>query len=252
MRRLRQCLTQPLTSLEENAVRHDIVEAFCCAEGFLGMVEGHFRHVPDLEKLAPWLLCTTPRVLLGVAAVVVELSTYEGIHDAAILSTLAEPLRAFIANFVGFCDLVQQSVDLKQAEHRTYCVSSSFHEPLGTFSSQRANSGTQMEAQRQEADAQLGLTATCRRAHNQQSAQQCEKLFAVAPAYCSVVERLGETTGSIFCLFAERVKLRRTNSKAIDSSLRYVLGAKGEEDFIAGASENLPKLHIANGCAGWV
>jgi len=177
MRRLRQWLTQPLTSPEEIARRHDIVEAFCSAEGLLRKVEGHFRQVPDLERLAARLHRTTTRskatkanledvvtlymCVLSVEAVVAELSTYEGIHHAAILSTLVEPLRACITDFAGFRALVQQTVDLKQAEQRTYCISSSFDASLGMLAGQRDNVRTQMEAQRQEAEKQLGVAGRC-------------------------------------------------------------------------------------------
>merc|ERR1719359_845740 len=108
-RRLRQWLTQPLTSLEEITRRQDVVEAFAGADGLLRQVEGFFRHVPDLEKVAnrfhrlrtpsKWskasiedMVCLY-KCVVGMQQLLSALSTYEGIHSSTISETIMEPLR---------------------------------------------------------------------------------------------------------------------------------------------------------------
>lgn len=173
MRRLRQWLAQPLTSAEEISRRHDVVEAFCSAEGLLRQVEAHFRHVPDLERMAARLhrTSTTSRyakasiedmVLLyqcvtGVDGIASAILTYQGVHSNVLSTTIVEPLRACLADFQGFRALVEQTIDLKQAEQRTYCISSAFDATLGELGAARDRVKDKMEVLRVAVDAEIRL-----------------------------------------------------------------------------------------------
>lgn len=172
-RRLRQWLTQPLTSVEEVSRRHDVVEAFCSAEGLLRQIEGHLRQVPDLERMAARLhttgtkskatratledLVSLYQCVLGTDAIVAALGTYEGIHREVLCQSLAQPLHRCVSDFSNFRALVEQTVDLKQAEQRIYCISHTFDASLQQLSAQRSQVLEQMELIRREVDARLGL-----------------------------------------------------------------------------------------------
>lgn len=172
-RRLRQWLTQPLTSLEEITRRQDVVEAFTRADGLLRQVEGFFRHVPDLEKVAnrfhrlrtpsKWSkasiedMVSLYQCVVGMQQLLSALSTYEGQHSAVLAESITEPLRSCLADFGSFRALVEQTIDLAQAEQRIFCISTAFDATLRDLGSQRDRIHEQMEAQRQAVDADLKL-----------------------------------------------------------------------------------------------
>mmetsp|Transcript_43075 Transcript_43075/g.119123 ORF Transcript_43075/g.119123 Transcript_43075/m.119123 type:complete len:781 (-) Transcript_43075:120-2462(-) len=172
-RRLRQWLTQPLTSAEEIGNRHDVVEAFCGAEGLLRQVEGFFRHVPDLEKIATRLhrvgtkslaqkaniedLVNVYQCVRGASELTTAFETYTGPHKEVLAKTIAAPLNACIKDFRNFCALVEQTVDLKQVEQRTFCINSSFDASLQKLASERDQIRDQMEVVRKAVDSALSL-----------------------------------------------------------------------------------------------
>lgn len=175
-RRLRQWLTQPLTSAEEITRRHEVVEALCSAEELLRQIEGQLRHVPDLEKMAARFHCTGTkskaakatiedmvhlyRCVLCAEALLGLLRTYEGLHAAVLAGAVTEPLRACVVDFQNYRALVEQTVDLGQAKQRNYCISMSFDASLGELAAQRDEVRKQMELVRQAVDTALGLATT--------------------------------------------------------------------------------------------
>jgi len=172
-RRLRQWLTQPLTSAVEIGKRHDVVEAFCSTEVLLRQVEGFFRHVPDLERIAARLhrvgtkstaqkanledLVNLYQCVRGAAELSLTLDTYAGAHKEVISEVLSKPLNACLADFNNFRALIEQTVDLKQADQRNYCINSAFDPSLGRLAAQRDKVNETMEAVRQTVDDELNL-----------------------------------------------------------------------------------------------
>ncbi|CAE8594581.1 unnamed protein product [Polarella glacialis] len=171
-RRLRQWLTQPLTVPEEISQRHDVVEALVAAEGLLRELEGHLRHVPDLERLAARLhrtataskfhkatledLVVLYQCVLSTEKMIQALQTYEGIHQQVIAQKVSS-LRTIMGDFRNFKALIEQTVDLRQAEQRIYCISTGFDASLAELANQRDAVRSRMEVVRQEVDKKLGL-----------------------------------------------------------------------------------------------
>lgn len=172
-RRLRQWLTQPLTSRADIERRQDVVEALSGAEGLLRQVEAFFRHVPDLEKVAARFhrTRTTSKFQKATLEDVVSLyhcvakmddllkalETYAGPHSTVIAETIVEPLRVCLADFASFRALVEKTIDLVQAEQRNWCISSAFDPALGQLGCQRDKIKDQMEDVRKAVDAELKL-----------------------------------------------------------------------------------------------
>lgn len=172
--RLRQWLTQPLTSPQEVSRRHDIVEALHSNDGLLRLVEAQLRHVPDLEKLAAKLhrtanakskgikasledLVLLYRCVVGVEKMLEALSGYQGLHREVLLQTLVLPLTAAAQDFKNFKALVEQAIDLKQAEQRNYCVSTAFDLSLKELALERDRVREKMEAVRKEVEGKLNI-----------------------------------------------------------------------------------------------
>mmetsp|Transcript_83669 Transcript_83669/g.231888 ORF Transcript_83669/g.231888 Transcript_83669/m.231888 type:complete len:778 (-) Transcript_83669:170-2503(-) len=174
-RRLRQWLTQPLTNAADISNRHDVVEALCSTEDLLRQIEAHLRHVPDLEKMAARFHRSSTKskatkatiedmVLLYQCVVSAEsiLSTtgaYHGKHSEVLCDTITRPLSTCVRDFQNYRALVEQTIDLKQAEQRTYCISKDFDASLQQLAAQRDYVREQMEDLRREIDGALGLVA---------------------------------------------------------------------------------------------
>lgn len=173
MRRLRQWLTQPLTSAEEVSARHDVVEALCSAEELLRHIEGNFRHVPDLARMAVRFHRTATgskaqkasledmvliyQCVRSIEAMMPVLAGYQGVHSERLTATVTAPLKTCLSDFQCFKALVEQTVDLKQAEQRTYCISSAFDQSLEQLAAKRDQVRDQMEALRKTVDNEVGL-----------------------------------------------------------------------------------------------
>jgi len=178
-RRLRQWLTQPLTSKEEITRRQDVVEAFSRAEDLLRQVEGFFRHVPDLEKVAnrfhrlrtpsKWSKASIEdmvhlyKCVVGMQQLLSALSTYDGVHGAVVSEMLTEPLRSCLSDFASFRALVEQTIDLVQAQQRIFCISTAFDATLKDLGTKRDKIRQQMEAMRNEVDKDLAIKGAKKR-----------------------------------------------------------------------------------------
>jgi len=174
-RRLRQWLTQPLTDADEIARRHDVVEALSGAEELLRQVEGHLRHVPDLERMGARFhrsgtgskaarasiedMVLLYRCVLSAEAILAVLDTYQGARAEALSAAVTEPLRLCVRDFQNYRALVEQTIDLRQAEQRTYCISMNFDPSLQQLAAQRDRVREDMESLRQAVDSSLGLPA---------------------------------------------------------------------------------------------
>lgn len=153
--------------------RQDVVEAFSKADDLLRQVEGFFRHVPDLEKVAnrfhrlstpsKWQKATLEdmvslyQCVVGMQQLVAALASYNGVHSAVLSETLVVPLKACLADFASFRALVEQTIDLAQAAQRTYCISTAFDAVLKDLGIQRDRIREQMEVRRKAVDADLKI-----------------------------------------------------------------------------------------------
>jgi DNA mismatch repair protein MSH2 len=176
-RRLRQWLTQPLTSAKEIEARQDVVEALCSSEELLRQLESQMRHVPDLEKIGSRLHCTGTantkankatledmvllhKCVLGTQSMASILGNYQGIHAEMVAKTFTQELCECVKLFGPYCQLVEATIDLKQAEQRTYCINSSFDASLQELGAKRDKVREQMEEVRRMLDLELGLPPT--------------------------------------------------------------------------------------------
>jgi DNA mismatch repair protein MSH2 len=136
-------------------------------------VEFNFRRIPDLEKISTRLrrvgtkslgqkanledLVSLYHAVNGAAEILMALETYSGNHKDVLQNSIIKPLRACIGDFHKLRMLVEQTIDLKQAEQRTYCINSSFDASLRDLAAQRDGVREKMEAIRKEVQAELGL-----------------------------------------------------------------------------------------------
>lgn len=172
-RRLREWVTQPLTSAADISARHDVVEALSRADGLLRQLEGLMRRIPDLERLAA-RFHRVPTASKGQKAsledlvlvyqatrvaeqVLLALNTYEGVHAESLKCKITEKVGGCLTDLLNFKALVEQIVDLEQAEQRNYCISKAFDAHLGTLADQRDAVRVQMEQVRDVVDAALGI-----------------------------------------------------------------------------------------------
>lgn len=172
-RRLRQWLTQPLTDPKEISQRHDVVEAFVSTETLLRDLESQLRHVPDLEILASRLHRVTTKskarkanledlivlyqCVRSCEQILQALQAYAGIHHDTLAEVITQTLRASVANFQKFKALIEQTVDLEQAEQRNYCISTAFDPSLKQIAQQRDKVRERMEAVKSEVDKKLAI-----------------------------------------------------------------------------------------------
>ncbi|CAJ1342168.1 unnamed protein product [Effrenium voratum] len=174
-RRLRQWLTQPLTDPRKISRRHDMVEMLVTNESFLRDLEAQLRRVPDLERLSARLhrtaagsksqgasledLVSLYYCVLATDKIIKALERYEGQHQAVLREMQLDRLRSIMADFGNFCALVEQTIDLQQAELRNYCISTAFDPSLKQMAQQRDKVRAQMETVRADVDKKLGLAS---------------------------------------------------------------------------------------------
>ncbi|CAE7249769.1 Msh2 [Symbiodinium sp. CCMP2592] len=172
-RRLRQWLTQPLTDAKRISQRHDIVEALHDAEPTLRELEGSLRLVPDLERLAARLhrtsagskgqqasledLVSLYQCVQASEKMVEVLQHHDGRHADSLRETVLGRLCSALSDFANFRALVEQTIDLKQAELRNYCISTAFDPSLKQLAKQRDTMREQMEEARADVEKKLGL-----------------------------------------------------------------------------------------------
>jgi len=172
-RRLRQWLTQPLTDAKRISQRHDIVEALHDSEATLRELEGNLRHVPDLERLAARLhrtaagskgqqasledLVSLYQCVQASEKMVEVLQNHDGRHADSLRETVLGRLCSALSDFANFRALVEQTIDLKQAELRNYCISTAFDPSLKQLAKQRDTMREQMEEARADVEKKLGL-----------------------------------------------------------------------------------------------
>jgi len=164
-----------VTSPQQIILRHDVVEALYSTDVLLRQIEGHLRHVPDLEKIASRLNRTTTKstaakasledvvtlyqCIVSADAMVGNLSRYQGVHHGTLQSVVTEPLRVCLNDFQNFRALVERTIDLKQAEQRVYCINMSFDASLQQLALQREQVKDQIEALRTAVETELSLNA---------------------------------------------------------------------------------------------
>lgn len=240
-RRLRQWLTQPLTDPQKISRRHDIVEMLVGADSFLRDLEGQLRRVPDLERIAARLhrthaqskaqgatledLVNLYHCILATDKMVQALEAYQGKHREVLEGTLLERLRSIMKDFGNFRALVEQTIDLQQAELRNYCISTAFDPSLKQLAMQRDKVREQMEAVRADVDKKLNLAG--RSNEKSVSLNECPEGLAlrVTKKHQQAVQKwngkpplkvLSLKKTEVFFTTTELVKLNKDLQQAVD------------------------------------
>lgn len=242
MRRLRQWLTQPLTSAQEISRRHDVVEALCSTEELLRTVEGHFRHVPDLEQIAVRLhrvgtkstaqkatledLVSLYQSFLGTESIVRALDTYRGKHQEHLSKLVIQPLRSCCVDGQNFISLVKTTIDLQQAEQRNYCINSAFDPSLGQLAEQRDAVKGQMEELRKVVESSLKLAEKA----NQSPVSLVEALdgsmvFRVTKKHQQAVQNGGKAKYKPVCIKKMEFTFTTTELEGLNKQYREAIGA---------------------------
>nr|QDO16461.1 DNA mismatch repair protein MSH2 [Crypthecodinium cohnii]USW07880.1 DNA mismatch repair protein MSH2 [Crypthecodinium cohnii] len=173
IRKLRQWITQPLTSAEEISARHNIVEALAAADGLLRQLEGHLRKIPDLERIATRFLRTPTKTgaqkasledLVVVYQSILEgdkllsaLRSYDGPQKEVVHQTVTSKVETCLADFQNYRALVEQVVDLDQVDQRVYCIAKSFNAELAQLGERRDAIRNEMEVVRANVESAVKL-----------------------------------------------------------------------------------------------
>jgi DNA mismatch repair protein MSH2 len=99
------------------------------------------------------------RSILGAEALLPALAAYRGVHCERISTSVVQPIQACINDFQGFKALVEQTVDLAQAEQRNYCINPCFDASLKQLAEHRARVKQEMETLRKSVDNALGISS---------------------------------------------------------------------------------------------
>jgi len=88
---------------------------------------------------------------------VAALHTFEGPQAQVLMGMLTENLSGCLRDFQNFRALVEQTIDLQQAEERTYCINRKFDALLGELAQRRDEVRAGMESVRQTVEGALGI-----------------------------------------------------------------------------------------------
>lgn len=196
-RLLRQWLTQPLANKAEISTRHELVQAFVEDENFQRRLQGTFlRHVPDLDKLTSrfhrvaaetkkgsksgYATCEDVvrlyECLLSSRVLMRELEAYrqgEGKGKEVISRGVAEPLQACLKDFEGFQAMVEQSIDLQEAQRGNYVISKVFDPEFGRLAAKRDEIHNALEESRARAEKALPDTGASKKGSEGVKLVQC-------------------------------------------------------------------------------
>lgn len=154
-RLLAQWIKQPLTDKNRIDRRLDIVETFVNNVQLRQTItEDHLRRMPDYQRLAKKLqkaranLQDLFKLYLGLVRlpVLVDcLLEHEGEHSAVILAVLIQPLRNANEKLVKLKELVETTIDLKQADQGEFIIKADFDDQLGELKKELDESGSKAE-----------------------------------------------------------------------------------------------------------
>eukprot|EP00435_Cladocopium_sp_Y103_P003375 s5666_g1.t1 len=180
------------TSTPLEQIRYDFCVMMSIQKSMAVHCEGQLRRVPDLERIAARLhrthaqpehpvpssgsrigqivstwskaqgatledLVNLYHCILATDKMIQALQAYQGKHREVLEETLLERLRSIMKDFGNFRALVEQTIDLQQAELRNYCISTAFDPSLKQLAMQRDKVREQMEAVRADVDKKLNL-----------------------------------------------------------------------------------------------
>ncbi|KAI8812287.1 muts domain V-domain-containing protein [Cladochytrium replicatum] len=135
-----QWLKQPLLSIAEIRVRHDLVEALTAStELRQSLQDEHLKAFPDLQRLAKRFLKGSAnlqdvvriyQVVLRLPDLVHELEAYNRSHMQLIRDTYAIKLNGFIERLDKLKELVETTIDLEALNNHEFLINPDFDPDL--------------------------------------------------------------------------------------------------------------------------
>ncbi|KAF8819891.1 hypothetical protein IE077_000621 [Cardiosporidium cionae] len=173
-RRLVGWITQPLVDIEAIRKRHDLVEAFLQDSELRQALQAtYLKKVPDLDKL----LSKFHRVngglsvskshltlddivklfdcLLDCRKLLHVLTHYEGIHLSSLEELIISPLKECVDGSILFIQLIERTIDLKEAENGNYVISRDFDPRLQELADEKETVLEKLENLRQQCEMDL-------------------------------------------------------------------------------------------------
>nr|CAG4649158.1 EOG090X02H9 [Scapholeberis mucronata] len=145
-RLLAQWIRQPLTDKSRIDRRLDVVETFVNDVHLRQTItEDHLRRMPDYQRLAKKLqrskanLQDLYKIYLGLSRlpVLVDcLLEHDGPHSTVLLPVVIQPLRTSNEKLVKLKEMIETTIDLKQAELGEFIVKPDFDDQLGELKKQ--------------------------------------------------------------------------------------------------------------------
>ena len=154
-RLLAQWVKQPLLSLPDIKMRHDLVDAFC-TDSILRQTlqEDQLRLFPDLQRLGKRFQRNTAnlqdviriyQVVVNIPTVIQTLMDYSGQYSTILEETFTQKLTDTYTELVKFRELVESTVDLTAADNHEYVIKPNFSEELLEISGQMVTGRKQMQ-----------------------------------------------------------------------------------------------------------
>ncbi|KAI8913720.1 muts domain V-domain-containing protein [Entophlyctis helioformis] len=139
-RLLGQWIKQPLMSVKEIEIRHNLVEAFFDDSQLRQAIqEERLRSFPDLHRLAKKFqrgnaslqdVVRAYQVVLGMPGLIETLSEYSGPHAGLIQEAYIDKLNEHYESLGKLQELVETTIDLSAVENHEYLIKADFHQDL--------------------------------------------------------------------------------------------------------------------------
>jgi DNA mismatch repair protein MSH2 len=167
-RRLMQWVKQPLLSLEAISRRHDFVETFVQDVSLRETIRSDIlKRIPDCDRLSKNITskraglehCVTLYTCVARLPQLKDaLSQYDGPHVELLNSTFVAPIDKLITDFGQFCSLVENTIDLEQADAlHEYNIRPSFSAKLQDLHNEKTATLESFEDIRLQVAARLDL-----------------------------------------------------------------------------------------------
>ncbi|KAF8819359.1 MutS domain V domain-containing protein, partial [Cardiosporidium cionae] len=173
-RRLVGWITQPLVDIEAIGKRHDIVEAFLQENELRQTLQAtYLKKVPDLDKLISKFHRVNGGVsvskshltlddvvklfdcLLDCRKLLDMLTHYMGLHRDTLEELITSPLKECMDGSILFIQLIERTVDLKEAENGNYVISREFDPRLQELADEKETVLEKLENLRQQCEMDL-------------------------------------------------------------------------------------------------
>ncbi|KNC99246.1 mismatch repair ATPase MSH2 [Spizellomyces punctatus DAOM BR117] len=166
-RLMAQWLKQPLMSLPEIQMRHDIVEALVNdTELRQGLQEEHLRNFPDLHRLAKRFQRGNAHLqdVVRVYQVVIRLPTLKGAleaygdqHAPLLKETYVEKLDEYMEHLSKLQELVETTIDLEAVENHDFRIKADYDQELQDMRDKMVEIFEQLEPEAIRVADELGL-----------------------------------------------------------------------------------------------